>query len=58
MMAYVFWVSPQPPPPLPRLSLLCPFLAGCIKTVFASHNILEKAYFILEKCTVLHFLGR
>ena len=65
MMAYVFWVSPPPPTPPPpppsplsSLSLSCGLYSYNIKTVFANHNILEKAYFILEKCTVLHFLAR
>ena len=62
MMAYVFWVSlPHPPPsrpPLSSLSLYCGLYSCNIKTDFANHNILEKAYFILEKFTVLHFRAR
>ena len=60
MMAYVFWVSLPPPPPASifSLSLYCGLYSCNIKTVFANHNILEKAYFILEKFTVLHFRAR
>lgn len=58
MMAYVFWVSLTSAPRLSSLSCFCGLYSYNTKTVFAHHNILEKAYFTLQKYTVIHFRAR
>ena len=55
MMAYVFWVSLPSAPRLASLSCFCRLYSYNKKTVFANQNILEKAYFTLQKFTVIHF---
>ena len=58
MMAHVFWVSLPPPLRLSSLSCFCGLYGYNTKTVFANHNLLEKAYFTLQKFTVIHFRAR